>query len=240
MRSFGVLLSWLILAALVPMPAQASERARQLLVDARTALGTADFERALGLADRASEAADDADELGDAQLIRGLVQEVLGQPDHALLSFVRATGCNKNLDLDPREHKRSVLDLFRLARALNEAGVDATKASKLHEGKSGKETELCHPLAPALSAAAPVVAANQGPPAPVFVLAGTSFVAAGAAIVLGVLASNKDAECRAANTGASFSACDSAATGLETGTNVAWAATGLTAAGALAWWWLSN
>ena len=240
MRSFGILICWLILAALAPAPAQASERAKQLLVDARTALGTADFERALGLADRASEAADDADELGDAQLIRGLVQEVLGQPDHALLSFVRATGCNRNLDLDPREHKRAVLDLFRLARALNEAGVDAAKATKLHEGKSGKETELCHALAPSVAATGPAVRAEQGPPAPVFVLAGTSFVAAGAAIVLGVLASNKDAECRAASSGSTFSSCDSAATGLETGTNVAWAATGLTAAGALAWWWLAN
>lgn len=240
MRLAGVLVPWLVLSALAPGRAEASERAKQLLVDARTALGTADFERALGLADRASEAADDADELGDAQLIRGLVQEVLGQPDHALLSFVRATGCNRNLDLDPREHKRAVLDLFRLARALNDAGVDATKASKIHEGKSGKETELCHPLAPNVTAAAPAVGAEQGPPTPVFVLAGTSFVAAGAAIVLGVLAANKDAECRAAPSGSTFSACDSAATGLETGTNVAWAATGLTAASALAWWWLAN
>ncbi|MFO0724319.1 MAG: hypothetical protein U1E65_11085 [Myxococcota bacterium] len=239
MKARGIV--WVLsLLTLEATPAQADDRAKQLLLDARTALQTADFDRALSLATKASDAAEDAEELGDAAIIRGQVHEVLGQPDLALLDFVRATACNQQLVLDPRENKRAVLDLFRLARALNAAGVDASRAGKIYEGRSGKEAQLCS-AAPVTMAAAPnVTAESHGPAAPVYILAGTAFAAAGAAVVLGILATNKDAECRAATSGTAFTACDSAATGLETGTNIAWAATGITAAGALAWWWLQS
>ena len=52
-------------------PAQADDRAKQLLLDARTALQTADFDRALSLATKASDAAEDAEELGDAAVFAG-------------------------------------------------------------------------------------------------------------------------------------------------------------------------
>jgi len=203
----------------------------------RGALADADFEGALTFAEAAEVEAADRVALGEVYRQQGLVREVLGRADHALIAFVRAIRCDPTLELDKRSTKRSTVELFTLARAFYESGSDIVRVRKKLDVRTGRDETLC---TSAVTALAPPVS-TQAPRAtgtlwPVYTLGGIAIASGLAGTVLGAFAVARNNDCQNQTAEVTYGACDAAATRLEIGANIAWAGAGLTAAGALLAW----
>jgi tetratricopeptide (TPR) repeat protein len=202
------------------------------------ALAEADFEVALTLAEQAEAEAEDAATLALVYRQQGVVREILGRADQAVIAFARALRCDGSLTLDALTSKKTTLELFALARALDGARTDIVRVRKNLDARAGRDTELCaRPGEGSPLTATPPPAAGVG--WPVWALAGTAVAGAGAAGVLGSLALSKNAECRSV-AAPLYAQCDDQATTLETGANIAWTSAGVSAAAAIMVWWLSS
>src|SRR5262245_30642326 len=108
----------LLLGALAFLAAAPARGAPELVAESEAAFARGDFEHALQLLGEAELVVTDKKILGRVLSSRGLVEEVLQRPELATLAFVRALRCDGELNLDPGRQKRSVIQLFELARAL--------------------------------------------------------------------------------------------------------------------------
>jgi tetratricopeptide (TPR) repeat protein len=226
----------IVLAALALLSAPPA--AQSALARSDAALAEADFELALTLAEQAEAEAEDAATLARVYRQQGVVREILGRADQAVVAFARALRCDAGLTLDARTSKKSTLELFALARALDGARTDIVRVRKNLDARAGRDTTLCaRPGEDSPLTATPPPAAGVG--WPVWALAGTAVAGAGAAGVLGSLALSKNAECRSV-AAPLYAQCDEQATTLETGANIAWTGAGVSAAAAIMVWWLSS
>lgn len=229
-------MTMIALAALALL--SATPAATAALERSNLALAEADFEVALTLAEQAEAEAEDAATLALVYRQQGVVREILGRADQAVIAFARALRCDGSLTLDARTSKKTTLELFALARALDGARTDIVRVRKNLDARAGRDTELCaRPGEGSPLTAAPPPAAGVG--WPVWALAGTAVAGAGAAGVLGSLALSKNAECRSV-AAPLYAQCDAQATTLETGANIAWTGAGVSAAAAIMVWWLSS
>ena len=226
----------IVLAALALLSAPPA--AQSALARSDAALAEADFELALTLAEQAEAEAEDAATLARVYRQQGVVREILGRADQAVVAFARALRCDAGLTMDARTSKKSTLELFALARALDGARTDIVRVRKNLDARAGRDTTLCaRPGEGSPLTATPPPAAGVG--WPVWALAGTAVAGAGAAGVLGSLALSKNAECRSV-AAPLYAQCDDQATTLETGANIAWTGAGVSAAAAMMVWWLSS
>ncbi len=223
------MIAWIALSALVSVPSGTA------LERSHAALAEAEFEAALTDAEAAEAEAADARDLALVYRQQGLVREVLGRADHALVAFARALRCDPTLTLDKRTTKRSTGELFALARALNDAGTDVIRLRKSLDPRVGRDATMCGAPAPdPLTARGP--APSGGPSWAVWTLGGVAVASGGTAGVLGALAASRNADCRTAATPALYAACDRQASSLELGTNLAFTAAGVAASAALLIW----
>lgn len=205
----------------------------------RAALAEADFEGALTLAEAAEGEAQDARALAEVYRQQGLVREVLGRADHALVAFARAIRCDPSIELDKTRAKRSTVELFSLARAMYESGADIGKIRQHLDARVGRDEQSCGSRA----APEPVVARGPGPAGPtwpVWTLGGLSLASGVAGAILGSLALGKNNDCNNQISHETYAECDAAATRLETGANIAWSSAGVAAAGAILIWFVSE
>lgn len=228
------MIAWLALSTLIALPSGTA------LERSRAALAEAEFETALTYAETAETEAGDARDLAQVYRQQGLVREVLGRADHAVVAFARALRCDPTITLDKRTTKRSTIELFGLARALTEAGTDVLRVRKSLEPRVGRDATMCGSPSDAqpLTARGPEPAA--GPSWTVWTLGGVALASGAAAGVLGALAVSRNNECRTAATPAIYSACDSQASSLELGANISFTAAGVAAGAAVLWWWLED
>jgi hypothetical protein len=125
----------IVLAALALLSAPPA--AQSALARSDAALAEADFELALTLAEQAEAEAEDAATLARVYRQQGVVREILGRADQAVVAFARALRCDAGLTLDARTSKKSTLELFALARALDGARTDIVRVRKNLDARAG-------------------------------------------------------------------------------------------------------
>lgn len=204
----------------------------------RAALAEADFDAALTLAEEAEAEAADARDLAQVYRQQGLVREVLGRPDHAVLAFARALRCDGSVVLERRTTKRSTLELFALAKAMHEAGTDVVRVRKGLDPRVGRDASVCGAGVQPITGRGPGAAQPVG--WPVWTLGGVALASGAAGGILGALSVSRNADCRAADANEIYAACDRQASALELGANLSFVAAGVSAGAAVLWWWLSD
>lgn len=234
MKIFAALSLSLLLFSTRAIAAEAN--AQQLLSQAEEAFALAEFDRALELLGDASDRTGDRKLLAAIFRQEGLVQEILQRPALATLSFVRALRCDAAVSLAKAENKRSVLQIFELARAMHRSGVNASELGTQLSRPLGNDLSACGgpSIDPgqALSLSTPLEpprAEKHGPGWGFWVTGVTAVAAAAVGVTFGVLAANKDSECRAERNPALYDQCDKGARTLETGANVSYAVAGVAA-----------